>query len=305
MNTCSAFGAFTKLLIEPGAGTFDASSERYAILGENLTRVQPYQGRRRITGDRSNYSDGVRPHSYVVTGGIALQPGPAELVNLLPRVLWGAGYAIGNTAPEFDILVDRENGIFRYTGCNMSRMVLRSKTESGAEPTDEELVECIIYIMAKEEQVNTTSWPSPEPGLNLGAANVPYNHSEGVLTLGGAARPFKSWELVIDNMLEPVFYNSLSASCFRSRGRRVTLKTQNPFISGTLTDALTALNSGIAGSMTFTNGGMSTAFTFPHLRNKYVSPSIRGSGEIPLMLELEAFRTSGSAEIVVTHDATP
>ncbi len=306
-NSCSAFGAYTKLIIEPDGGAFDANSERYAILGENITRNQPFQGRRRITGDRANYSTAIRPHTYLVSGAIAMQPGPADLANLLPRVLWGTGLALGDTAPVFKVLVDRENGIFHYPDCQMARMVLRSKTESGNEPTNEELVECIIYLMATSEDTNTVSWPDPEPTITLSDGNTPYNHTEGVLSLGGSSRPFKSFELVIDNMLTPVFNNDndLGPSCLRSRGRRITLKTQNPFTTNTLADSLTALNSGIAGSLTFTNGGLSTSFTFPHLRNNYRSPAIQGRGEIPLTLNMEAFATSGSAEMVVTNDSTP
>lgn len=304
-NPCAAFGSATKFIVEPESGSFDADSERYLILGENLTKSQPIQGRRRITGDRSNYSDGVRPHSYRVQGAVAMQPGPADMSLWLPRFLWGTGYTLGSTAPEFDCLIDRENGIFRYTDCNVARVVFRSRTEAGNDPSNEELVEMIVYIMATDETVNATAWPDPEPALDLGTARMPYNHSEGVFTLNSNVTGFKNWELTIDNMLQPVYFNGLGPACFRSAGRRISLKAQAAFTTTSLADAVTALNSGVSGSLVLTNGNMSTSFAFPHLRNNYVAPAIRGQGEIPLQLELEAFRTSGSAELVVTHDDNP
>ena len=310
-NTCAAMGSFTKLAVESTGSsprTFANTSERYGFLAESLKVVKPYQGRRRITGDRSQYSDAVRTHSYLARGAIVLQPGPADLDNWLPRYTWGTEsptdqFNLGDTQSEFDVLIDRENKVFHYTECIGSKCVFRSTTEAGNEPTNEELIEMICYIMGKDEST-ATAWPSPEPSLTLGSTSLPYLHSEGVFTFNSNATRFRNWEMTIDNMVVPLFYNSLSPSCFRSMGRRITLKMQNPFTATTWTDAVAALNSGVAATLVFTNGTLSTTFTFPHLRNRYQTPTTSGRSEIPLFLELEAFRTSGSMELVVTNDAT-
>jgi len=318
-NTCSAMGSETKLIVEGGAGprTFDASSERCGILMETLQRIQPFQGRRRITGDLSQYSTAIRPHSYLASGAIVMQASPIELDRWLPRAMWttptvGASastYIVGNAADsfEFDVLVDRENGIFRYTDCRVAKLVLRSKTEAGQQPQNEELLEMIVYIYAIEEEVDGEIWPSPAPALVLDGAFSPYNHSEGVFTVNSHVTKYREFELTIDNNLVPLFYNSLSPSCFRSQGRVVSLRTESPFTTTTIDDAETLLNTGGAGSLvlTHTADSFSASFTFPHLRNNYKTPTIRGRGEIPLELNLEAFRTGGSGELVVVNDFTP
>lgn len=306
-NTCAAMGAMSKLIVEGGSAprTFDSNSERYPILAEKIIASRPYQGKRRITGDRALYSDSVREHSRLIRGAFVIHASPYDMTQWLPRVLWGSGYSLGDTAPEFDILIDRENGIFRYTDCICDRITLRSATESGGEPQNEELLEAIIYLFAKDEQINTTAWPSPEPALDLSGNKVPYNHAEGALTINGNNTNFKDFSLTIDNRVVPLFYNSLTASCFRSYGREITLQATVPFTATTIDDAVAALTTGVAGSLAFTNGLMSTSFTFPHLRNKYETPSVSGKGEIPLNLTLEAFRTAASAEVTVANDDNP
>lgn len=318
-NGCAAVGAFSKLIVEGGSSprTFDDSSERCGIVMETLQRVQPFQGRRRITGDLSQYAGAIRPHSYLASGAIVMQAGPADLNRWLPRAMWNtpsvggsaSTYTVGTDASSFgfDVLVDRENGIFRYTDCLVAKLVLRSKSESGQQPQNEELLELIVYVYAIEEEVDGTSWPSPEPALVLDGAFSPYNHAEGALTVNSHSTRYREFELTIDNNLVPLFYNSLSPSCFRSMGRTVTLRTENPFTTTTIDDAETLLNTGASGSLvlTHTADSFSTSFTFPHLRNNYKTPTIRSRAEIPLELNMEAFRTSGSGELVVVNDFTP
>lgn len=319
MSTCNAYGALSKLIVEGGATprTFDASSERYAILAETLTRNQPFQGRRRITGDLSQYNGAIRPHSYMVAGAIVLQCSPKDLHNWLPRALWNAPgvsggastYTVGIDADdyEFDILIDRENGVFRYTDCRVAQLVIRSQTESGQQPENEELLEMIIYVMGKTETIDATTWPDPEPALTLDGAFSPYAHWEGVFTLNSHVTRFSQFQLAINNRLVPSFYNSLTPVCFRSAGRVITLDMPSPFTATTIDDAELLISASAAATLVFTHGvpGLSCTFSFPALRNNYKSPNVRNKGEIPLEFSLEAFRTSGATELTVTNDHTP
>lgn len=83
------------------------------------------------------------------------------------------------------------------------------------------------------------------------------------------------------------------------------MQTSNPFTTDTIDDAEQMLTTGFGSVLTFTQGGMSTSFGMAKLRNNYRSPTIRGKGEIPLELDMEAFSSLANAELAVTHDDTP
>jgi hypothetical protein len=308
-NACAAFGSKSKLLVQGGdtPRTFDADSERYAFLTETLTKDQPFQGRRRLTGSLEEFDASFRPHSYMVAGAVILQMSPADLDNWLPRILGAAGssgvYAPGEDFASFDILIDRENGVFRYTDCVIAKATIRGQTESGQQPQNEELVELILYIFGKDETY-ATSWPGTEPAIALDGASAPYAQWEGILLANAHDTPFRKFELTIDNNMQPLFYNAITPTCFRSGGRNVTLDTENPFTTTTLADAKAMLAAGIAGSLDFTNGALSTLFEFAKLRNNYKSPNVRGQGEITLPLRMVASATASAPSIKVTNDST-
>lgn len=324
VNTCNSMGAFTKLIVQGGAKprTFDASSERLGIVMESITRIQPFQGRRRITGNLGQHISAIRPHSYLVSGVLVAQVGPEDLHRWLPRAMWTNpltntgvdtyNLGIDSNPYEIDILIDRENAIFRYTDMRVARLVLRSSTEGGQQPQNEELLEMMVYFYAIEEQVDAEAWPSPEPPLVLGAQFSPYAHWEGKLYLDGTELTgndtcYRNIMMSIDNRLQPSFYNGLSPKCFRSAGRVISLGFDANFVPTTIDDAEGLLST--AGEavwlFTHTGGAMSTRFHFPAVRNNYRTPTIRGKGEIPLQFQLEAFETDTDQELEVLNDHAP
>lgn len=313
VHPCAAFGSESRLIVEDvgtAPRTFSATSERYPILMETLTVNKPLQGRRLIVGGLDQYDVALRAHSYLAAGAIVLQMTPASLVNWLPRIMGGAVagdvYSLGSVFPTFDILIDRENGVFHYTDCVITKAVIRGKNESGQNPQQEEFVELILYVFGIDETY-ATAWPAPEPSLVLTGVNAPYVEWEGVLLIGTNDTPFREFTLTIDNRMQPLFYNSRSPSCFRSAGREIMLETENPFTTTTLADSIALLNTASPGSLTFTsqvNPTLSTTFDFGGLRNSYKAPSVRGKGEIPLMLNLMAVTTATAPALEVTNDAT-
>lgn len=306
-SDCAALGVFSRMLVEGGntPRTFDVDSERYGFLYESIQSRRGLQGRRRIVGTRDLYSLALRPHSYVISGRIGLQPGPADLTNWLPRIFGGtfSGSTLtpADELPAFDILLDRENDIFRYSNCRVASAMFTGATRLGSE--EEELIELVLTIVA-ETETNGETWPSPAPAISNVAANAPFIISETALSLGGNARLIDSFSLTIDNDIFMAARGSLTPNCIRAGDRQIRLVTRNPFVSAPHTQALSLWSAGGAGSLTFTNGGMSTAFAFPHLRNAYNTPNVGSKNEIPLELYLEAARTSSDAVVTITHDAT-
>jgi hypothetical protein len=309
-NSCAAFGYATKMLVQGGNSprTFSNTSEIYPIVGENLKAIKKLQGRGLITGSRSQFGAHLRKTTYLVRGSIVLQPGPAQITPWLQRIMWGtpsgATYPLGNSAPEFDILFNKENGIFHVKNCKVNAAVFRSVSREGEDGGQEEFVELILNIIGIAEATDT-EWPGTEPSQAYTAAYLPYLHWEGAFSFGGNDTPYRNFALTINNALRPLFYNSLTPTCMRTQGRMITLQTENPFTEATFAAAYDAYETGASGTLSFTSGNMSTVFSFPALRNNYETPSIQGKGEIPLKLELEATATSSDNEMSVSHDATP
>ena len=88
--------------------------------------------------------------------------------------------------------------------------------------------------------------------------------------------------------------------------RTVILQTNNPFTSTEFTNlyGLSAATGGVAGTVVFTNGGMSTTFTFDGLQWADTSPTVQGKQPITLPLTFYARAKSTSKSISITHDST-
>lgn len=313
-GTCGAVGSLAKLLVEPGAGphVFDANSEAYAFVYESMATRRVTAGGRVIWGTRAERAERQVKTSYLPVGRLHLQPGPGALDLWLPRILGGT--KVGNnidpaeTLPSFGMLIDRDNGVFRYDDCMVGQAVFRGRS-GPSETGEEEIVDMVLLIYAKTELTpsdgSPPSWPASPPAISTAANQDPYIFSQGVLTLNGNSRPFDEFVLSIDNRLAPRFRNSLTPTCFLPLGRRVSLQVKNPFLTTTHSDAFNSWNTGFAGSLAFTSGTISTTAEFPHLRNVYETPTVPGKTEIPLALNFDARATAATGyEVRFVNDST-
>lgn len=308
-STCAAVGGFSQFAVQGGSTprTFGSGSEKYQILYENIGSERVLQGRSGITGTRSRWAGKVREHSYLVKGTIAMQCSPNDLTAWLPRI-FGGPYAAGtpgtvalaDVLPDFDILVDRENGVFRYKNCQVAQAIIRGASSQGGE--QEDLIELIMMVIGTEELTGQT-WPSPGPSLSTLPVNLPYGFWEGDLTVDSVVLPYDQFSLAVNNHLMVRFRNSLTPSCIRPTDRSVNLSVEMPFTSASHAEALGANTSPVTGSLVFTHTATTsvTEFQFPALRNIYTTPAIQGRGEIPLRMALEAFRTATDTEVVIEH----
>lgn len=313
MSDCAAVGALAKLLIEPGASphTFDSNSEAYPFLYETLATNRTYGGTRAIYGTRTQPSARLYKKAYIPIGRLALQPGPADLDLWLPRILGGA--KTGNnidpaeTLPSFGALISRDNGIFQYNDCIVGDAIFQGS--GGQSEGEEEAIDLVMTIMAKAEigpsDPSPPSWPVSPPAIPTGATRVPYVFNQGVLTAGSNARAFDRFVLSINNMVRPRWRNSITPTCLIPFGRQVNLQVVNPFLTATESDAFGLYSTGMAGSLKFTSGNASIDFQFPDLRNFYKTPTVRGKGEIPIELNLQAFNSAATTyEIRAVNDST-
>lgn len=269
-------------------------AESHEIISENLKKTGTILDTNGIRGTRSHASERTAEGTYTIAGQIVYEISPAILDLLLPRIL-GANestdtFALADTLPEFDVLIDRGAKRFVYGNCKVGKATFTG-TSGG-------LVRLTLDIVGKTETTSDTAFPSI-----TAPSDPPYVFHQGALTLVGSARSFASFETSIDNVLSTKFHNSQSATNINPTDRIVMLKCETPFTSSEV-DLYNQALLGSAGSLAFTNGNRSLTFTYGKVQFPDNSPVVAGKGEIPLTLDGIARMTSTTRELVVTNDST-
>jgi hypothetical protein len=288
-------GALAKM----GMGAASPVTEAYEFISENLKRKIKRIYNDGIRGTRSRSKERVADGEIEIAGQITMNPSPAELANLLPRILGAAAvtttYALAETLPEFYINIDRVAKVFEYAGCKVAKA-----TFSGSRGQPVKLALDIIGKTCTPGDAGTF------PALTIDT-DVAYVFYQGVLTAEGSAREFDQFQLVIDNMLDKRVMNSQTATSITAQDRLITLACSTPYTSDEidlLDNAFTSA-AGAAGSLVFTNGTESTTFTFANLKDDVEDPEVQGKKEILLPHSFTAYKSGTTKELVVTHDSTP
>lgn len=297
--TLGTQGAQSLVAIEPGASThtFDVSSECYEYLSESIILQGSILDTNAMRGTRSHSKEVTRQGPDTVGGSIVFNPAPNMLDLWLPRILGAAEstdtFALDETLPAFGVLIDRVGEEHQYNDCYVNRAVFRGRQG--------QLVELELDIWGASETFPGTAFPAITPGV--ASNDAPYIFSDATTSLWSSSRTILDFEVVIDNMLERRWANSITATAIMPRDRVVTFRCTVPYTSteaGSLYDVAVA---GTSGTLTLTNGGMSTLFTFANLQAPPRSPAVRGKTENLLQLEMVARKSSTTDEVVVTHDS--
>jgi hypothetical protein len=278
------------------AGTAIASySESVEFVSESLQKRMTILETAGLRGTRSRPVERTRDGTYSVGGAIRFHVTPALLDLLLPRILGATEasdlFALAESVPEFDVLVDRVVRRFVYGGCKVSRAQFSGRAGG--------LLELQLELIGKSESTSGTPFPNISPPVD-----PPYVFQDGTLTLTGTSRKMLEFALTIDNGLVPRFTNSPIATDISPTDRLVTLECRLPFTADEID--LYGQNVGGAGaaSLAVVNGGYSTTFTIPRLQFPDSSPTVGGKGEISLSLRGTARKHGSTNELVVTHDGT-
>lgn len=281
----------------------DASSEPYEFVSESLQKRSNILDTNGIRGTRSHNKERVRNGTYSVEGTVTLHPSPVDLDNLLPRILGAAAagdvFNVAETVPTFVVEIGRVAKTFEYAGCKVNRATFRNSAGG--------LLELALDLIGTTETIDAIG---NFPSLTLGvtAADAPYVMSDAVLVLGGNTIEAIDVEFIVDNALESRFATgSRTATSITPTDRIVSLNLTIPYNTANevaLYD-LEATGVGATMTLTYTNGSVSTIFTFISLIAPSNSPIVTGKTEITLSLEFVARMSSTTKEIVVTSDATP
>lgn len=283
---------------------FDASSLRWEYASENIQMVQTHANTNGMRGTRSRRKERRRLVREDIGGSLVLQPTPTELNTQLYLILGTAenadSFVLAETLPSFSLLFDRITARFIYTGLVVNRATFAGS--SGG------LITLSLDLLGKTEVIDTST------AFDVGG-NIPAVDSGGVyvfsdvtyaLAADASAAEVQSFSITIDNALDPNhFYNSVQRTQLVPTDRIISVNMVVAYDADTkdLYDQAATANSG---TLTITNGGTSTLFTFANLGTPAISPVGGGRGnEILLNLNMQAEMSSTTKELVVTHDSTP
>lgn len=317
-NTCGSMGIFTSMLVENSdttdpcdVATFDANSERYEILQENVSYSDTLLGGNGLTGTIDPIGIHIRHGARIVSGNIVLEVGPYELANWLPRILGnapsGTTYATSETFDlrPFDIMLKRDQGTVIYRHCAVRAAVFNSVASIGG---NEQIMRLTLSVIGYEE--HDATYPDPAPALPS-TNRLYWLLGDGKLLLDTPTNDteyyFDAFSLRIDNGLVPQVRNFLQVTCLQSRGRSITLRVRTPYTSDSHTNLY--INDFVGeGVLSFlgsknpeTPSAYDTTFTLPDLHQTRVTPATRGRDEIPLALDFEAYRKGTDEPLTVVN----
>lgn len=287
---------FSSRLSMAAAGTAIGSyTEAHEFLAESVAKSLDILDTSGMRGTRSHPAERTRDGNFTIGGTIRYHATPNLLDLLLPRINGAAEstdvFALADTIPEFDILIDRVARRFVYAGCKVGRATFRASAGG--------LLELDVDVTGKTETVSATSFPSISA-----PTDAPYVFSDGAFTMLSSAREVTDFEITIDNVLDVRFSNSQSATSIIASDRIVTCSLRVPYNS---TNAdLYGVNTGSAAtaSFVFTNGTKSVTFTIGTLQIPDRSPVVQSKGELFLQINGIAKMTGSTRELSVTNDPT-
>lgn len=254
-----------------------------------------------IIGSRSRDIERVRNGLVHVNGQIEVEPSALEWSLLLPWMMGGATsgspavtYTLGEQMPTRFISVDKVAKVFTYAGCAVNKFTLR-----GAQG---EALKCTIEVIGTTEtQANSGTFPA----LTIDLTTRPFVFHDGAITMNGTSTLMKSWELTVDNHIDPErFFNSVTLASTLALDRTTTFRTSIAYDS-VLGAAI--YGTGIAGAavvINHTNGNSTLNLTMPAV--SFPKQGIMVPGRVEEMLEINGlcFRAALVSELSITSNPT-
>ena len=324
--TCAniAVGRYTKFLIEPGASphTFDASSMAFELMprggsAEDIRKRVRLVGGQGITGLLYPLTTRKRFGGAYTYGSFAMAACPGDFERLLPYLVGAkdTGVFYPDDCPaSFGILIQRDLDVWEYKDCKVAKWELIGRAPEFRETDEPDLLLLRVWIIA-EDEVTTTSWPSPAPTIPTGDTYYPYmiQDSDSAATPAGSfyinaeQREVYSFKLTYDNGLRVKYANSLTAQGIISTGRKITLNAELPWTAANQ-DLYSMTYAGAAANIKFVYtvgaGTYSTLFSFTNFVAPPESPFTHDENEISFQITGRAYGTPTAKEMSVTNDVT-
>lgn len=287
-------------LLMDSAAPIDGSSESYAFASCNLVPDITINTDQSVRGTRYRRAERNHIDNIAIDGQIVFdRPSPAELDNLLPRILGAAEstdtFAMAETIPEFLIAYNQGQNFYTYTGCKVATATFSSSTGGP--------MQLALSVIGKT-YTSTASGSFPSVAVDT---DNHYSHSQSVVTVNSVAHNVSDIEIVIDNGLQAFFENSQTATSIDETDSIVRFNFDTPHTSSSETlwaaidDATT-----IGASVVYTNGDQSLTFTFNDLQIDTLSgvSTPNRTSKLRSPFSLVAHADNSNNPLVVTHDST-
>lgn len=300
--------------MKEGSGEVDFSTGAtgFPIFRESLQKRSQVIHPDVIIGSREEVSERARfgPSFY---GGWVVFPLSAGFADFFFPWILGSDestntFALAETLQTFGMLVDKVTGVHEFYNGVVNRAIITGRQNGPGGPPN--WVTCAVQCMFRsyKDPSSAESYPSITLGITGEFAPLVFEDSDSAgvsqLVLGGSAREYKSFQLDINNHVEPRYVNALEPTALCPSRRTITLTTTHPYDSGT-SNLYNAAIAGAAGTLTFANSNTSILFTFATLQSDVLTPVVNGKQEIDLQLRMSARRLSSTGSLVVTIDEVP
>lgn len=285
---------FGKWYFDDHEATFDSNSYRFAFTSDSVRKQGTILESAGIRGTREAFTTDTRQGPYTVSGTLVTDASPLMLDYFLPKILGAAestdNFNTAETLPEFDMVVDRVGGVFKYSGLRVNRATFRGSKG--------QLIQMSLDLIGESEATATV----PFSTWSFAAGDAPYAFTDSTVSLYSANRSVNDFELTIDNALVANGYNSLAAVDITTTDRIITFRTSTKFTSTELSALYDQGVAGAAATITWTNNNMSTVCSLGRFQIPPQTPIIDQNAEVTLPLEGIVRGNSSIADISFTND---
>jgi hypothetical protein len=280
-----------------GAGATDPVTRQFEFFSCSIGKRPSLIESPGIRGTRSHIKESVTTGAASVGGSVVMEPRPDELDFWLPYILGATEnanvFALAETLPECYVTVDKVAKVYTYAGMKVNRALFGSA--EGANPN-------LRMTLDLEGKTETEAAAGTFPAISTTLSVLqPFTHLHSVLTVS-SSQPIRNVQVEINNaLILDRFMNTAARTELPASDRIVRVTCDNPFTADEVSLYSLAL-AGSAATLVYTNGAKVLTFTFANLKAAPVGPEIPSrETEIPLRMELVAFQSGGTKELVITN----
>ena len=301
-----SMGYLAALAMQPYANlsattTFGSSSARLEFKSHSLHEEIEILQDDGLRGTRTRNVERVTQGKIKISGGIELEPTPAELELLMPFILGTASssgtYAVADSLPNLYLLADLVAKVATFT-----TRVTKATFSCGPGEKLKLKLDLVGSVMSLGSAGSFAS--ASIPAIDL---NPPFRMMDtgSGLTINSIAYSIDEFELAIDNKIEPTYMQGQSATDLEPTDRIVTLRTRTKYTSAeTAIQTDQRAGTARAGSIAFTNASSQTfSFTFGSLVAPPKSVAVPDRKHLRLPSEYQVYGISTTKELVITLPA--
>lgn len=282
-------------------GTFTAGGgTRFEVVSSSVKKQGEVLESMGVLGTRTKREDRTRAGLIRVGGQLSFDISPRMLDFFLPFILGAAEstdtFAVADSLTGFDMQEDAfasgGTAAFLYGELYVNRFSMRFAPG---------MLRVTLDVVGKTFTSGQTFTTAVLGSTATQDAPYTFYDTASGFTIrnGSGTQEIEEGELIIDNALDVKFRNSQTASSIRATDRTVSLVTNLPLTTTTLSTYFGDKTAADA-TIVITNGTETTTFTLYNLKNPDESPELGGKGEVPLILRSAARGDASDPDILVT-----